>query len=855
MALADEEFNQYCQALNLSEGTLCLVEQIRRSDPSRRVRSNAGNVCVRYPSQKMGCIIQAESHRVEFAGILEYEFSASVLEYYDQPPSIKISYETKDGKRVSPWHTPDFFVLREDSAGWEEWKTEDELGQLSINKPNRYVRDAAGHWRCPPGERYASQYGLSYRVRSSAEIEWGWQRNIDFLADYLQAGEDSPDPNITGAILDYVRFEPGLTLAALLQADFGGTSDDIYALIAAGQAYVDLHAAPLAEPDHVHLFRDRETARAYQAIRTEVTTHPQANASALPNPLSPQSELAAEIQELLIHASAEALARAGKRHEQIQPLLAGAKLSSTRTERDWLKKYREAERRYGSGYLGLIDQEYKKGNRTPRLDEAIRQRMDRQIETEYETIRQQGKHVAYGKFLAECEQAGLKAPSFVSYYERINRRGRYAQLKKREGAKVAYPYEPYYWELTPTTPRHGDWPFHIGHIDHTQLDIELVHSKTKRNLGRPWATFLIDAFSRRILALELSFDEPSYRSCMMVIRTLVARHQRLPKYLVVDGGREFRSIYFESLLARYNRGLKTRPAGKPRFGTVIERLFGTTNQDFIHNLLGNTQIMQKVRQVTKAVNPKEQAIWTLETLYLALCEWAYEVYDTLDHATLGQSPREAFTQGLEQTGFRTTQLIPYDETFILSTLPTTSRGQAKVEPNQGIKINYLYYWSEAFRSRSVEGQTIPVRYDPFDASVAYAFIRNARSGASDSATESGRWVRCLSEYYSRFKGRSEREIRLATAELRKQKRQHSTRFTVRAKTLANFLDSPMGQGVIEAQRTRDEESRTARQSVLPLAWTNPTHANLLEHDPQVIETQLSAEPLEPPQALEFYEDF
>jgi hypothetical protein len=265
--------------------------------------------------------------------------------------------------------------------------------------------------------------------------------------------------------------------------------------------------------------------------------------------------------------------------------------------------------------------------------------------------------------------------------------------------------------------------------------------------------------------------------------------------------------------------------------------------------------MQKVRQVTKAVNPKEQAIWTLETLYLALCEWAYEVYDTLDHATLGQSPREAFTQGLEQTGFRTTQLIPYDETFILSTLPTTSRGQAKVEPNQGIKINYLYYWSEAFRSRSVEGQTIPVRYDPFDASVAYAFIRNARSGASDSATESGRWVRCLSEYYSRFKGRSEREIRLATAELRKQKRQHSTRFTVRAKTLANFLDSPMGQGVIEAQRTRDEESRTARQSVLPLAWTNPTHANLLEHDPQVIETQLSAEPLEPPQALEFYEDF
>ncbi len=396
------------------------------------------------------------------------------------------------------------------------------------------------------------------------------------------------------------------------------------------------------------------------------------------------------------------------------------------------------------------------------------------------------------------------------------------------------------------------------------MDIELVHSKTHRNLGRPWVTLLMDAFSRRILAIELSFGEPSYRSCMMALRTVVARYERLPQYLVVDGGAEFRSIYFESLLALYHRSLKTRPGSKPRSGSVIERLFGTTNQDFIHNLLGNTQIVQKVRQVTQAVNPKTHACWTLEMLSVALCEWAYECYDTLDHTALGQSPREAFLQGLAQSGFRPQQCIADDENFRLATLPTTPRGQAKVEPNRGVKIHSLYYWSEAFRSRSVEGQTVAVRYDPFDAGMAYAFIPNPRPASIEATAESGRWVRCLSEYYGRFKGRSEREIRLATAELRRQQSQQAGKFTVRARALAAFLDSPIGQGTVEAQRERDAEARASRDSLGRLSTaagpSRPTPA-----DPGECQTPLREEstPVDAPaeatamdaSALELYGEF
>lgn len=60
---------------------------------------------------------------------------------------------------------------------------------------------------------------------------------------------------------------------------------------------------------------------------------------------------------------------------------------------------------------------------------------------------------------------------------------------------------------------------------------------------------------------------------------------------------------------------KQRPAAKARFGSVIERIFGTTNTEFFYNLRGNTQITKNVRVVTKSNNPKGQAVWTLDELY------------------------------------------------------------------------------------------------------------------------------------------------------------------------------------------------------------------------------------------------
>jgi putative transposase len=215
-------------------------------------------------------------------------------------------------------------------------------------------------------------------------------------------------------------------------------------------------------------------------------------------------------------------------------------------------------------------------------------------------------------------------------------------------------------------------------------------------------------------------------------------------------------------------------------------------------LAGNTQLTQCVRQVTQAVAPRTQAVWTLGPLAEQLQAWAYEIYDTTDHPALGVSPRAAFVQGLQNTGVRPQRLLPYDEEFLLWTRPTTSKGTAKVLPGRGVRIHNLLYWCEAFRHPQIEGTRVAIRYDPYDA---------GRAWAACGSTGRQHWCECHSEYYTVFRGRSEKELWLATQELRARRRQPAHRFAVNAKQLAVFLQSAEAEEALLKQRLRDLATR------------------------------------------------
>lgn len=853
--LNQNELTTWYQRLELSQQACILIDHIRSSDPARRVGGRRSNVSGFYPSRKMGVTIQFESHRVELAAIYEMEHDPLTLEFYDQPPPIMLDYNSAHGRRMAVRHTPDFFVVRQDAAGWEEWKTEEDLDRLTQHNPNRYRRDG-DHWHCPPGENYANQFGLTYRVRSSKEIQWRFQRNILFLQDYIRADPDTVPSVTRDRILAYAHAMPALSLADLIlkTAEFAAP-DDIYLLIAAGRLCIDLYAEVLVEPATVRVFPNREVAARYgaasgnpsipyslvprgQSLRAGATLAWDGQSWQVANFGSTKISLLAEdgrvvelpetaieslvkegricqlpaiqrrdgrqkLSDELLQASEEDLRVANYRADIVRRHLAGEpapddQRTAARTLRRWISRYRSAEFRWGTGYIGLLPKTSQRGNSTRRLPDECLRLMNEVIESEYENAKQKNRIACWAMLEESCKRQGVPAPSYTSFCLAVRNRNRFKRTLKRQGPRAAYQHVSFYYELDLKTPRHGDRPFEICHLDHTEVDIELMDSTGRHGLGRPWMTLMIDAFSRRVLAVHVDFEEPSYRSCMMVLRECVRRHNRLPQCLVVDWGPEFRSAYFEALLARYECTKKARPPAQARFGSLVERIFGTTNTQFVHNLLGNTQITRNVRHVTKSVNPKALAVWPLAPFVEQLRQYLYEIYDTNVHPALGESPRDAYQRGLESSGFRLHRLISYDHEFMIATLPSTPKGTAMVSPGRGVKINYIYYWCDAMEDPRFQRQQVPVRFDPFDLGTSYVYL-------------TGHWVQCHSEYYRVFQGRSLKELLILSQELRARNRDRSSQFQVTASNLAQAFQSINSQESVFLARLRAREGQALRE--------------------------------------------
>lgn len=823
----DEQFREWLQIRGRSAGAEEVIQRIRRSGPSRRVQGGFSNVTGRFPSRKMGFTIQFESHQVELPFIREYEYSDEVHEYYDQPGQVKLSYSTTTGRPVSALSTPDFFVLRADgTAGWEECKPEGQLCQLA-KKSNRF-RKVGDSWACPPGAEYAERLGLYFRVRSSDEINWTYQRNLDFLDDYLRDPNPPPiDMHVASLVTAIVSCRQGLTLSDLFLNAVDVSRDEIFALLVSGDIYIDIRSHLLVEPDRVPVFTDafNSTVRApislhsgFKRSETAITfstgeklvwdenPFEVVNAAGgriwLKNAEGKILDLSAQdIYTLVLQGHIQAvpgaktadslanlagkdptaLAAANKRYATILPFLRNdADAKPERSAYRWIKAYRDAEAQYGNGYYGLLPNTSERGNRSAKLPQESFEFISKCLEEAYLTTEQPTVVAAYALYRNRCESANVIAASRKTFAKELRKMQKAEVERKRRGNRAAYKYETFFWRLSSTTPRHGDRPFEIAHIDHTELDIQLVDKTTRKPLGRPWLTLMIDAWSRKILAFALTFENPSYRSCLLVLRDCVQRHSRLPQTIVVDHGKEFSSTYFESFIALYDIIKKERPPAKARFGAVMERIFGTTNTQFLYNLKGNTQIMRNVREVTKSVNPATHAVWTFETLANALQRFFFEEYETISHPALGESPRDAFARGQFDFGLRPFRLIPCTEYFIFSTLPTTSKGSAKVILSRGIKIRHIFYWCPEFGLAGIPGTQVPVRYDPFDIGIAYAFVGNA-------------WVKCVSEFHAQLSGLNEIELQAISNEIFKRNAMHSKNYDINAQKIAAFVEEMKGQ--------------------------------------------------------------
>ena len=739
-----------------------------------------------------------------------------------------------------------------------ECKTKEELEQLEVKSPNRYQKTANEHWICPPGQEAASEYGLDYRVWSSSEADWVFHDNIRHLEDYFDDKCPDPEQEEENRIRAIIRKKKAVSLLDLIR-DFDVQADTLYRLIATDRLDVDIRKVRLRETEKVMFFSDPIAEEAYRSlvladsgigtVHHTPTTHLLKHGSKIlwdeivfavinigekkisiqtedgdlsslsrtafedlldrgevrfiDNPENPSSPSEKNIRLELLETTTEAdLEKAIERKKKIQDMESSVRITngtndvSERTLRRWREKYRKFNLEFGDGILGLVPGTANRGNRMRRLPENILDLMTKTIDEIYETKKQISIKRAYQQLCLECKENALIVPSYKTFGKAVRMRPKEEQIRKRKGNRAAYSSEKLYWHINMTTPRHGSRPFEVCHIDHTEMDIELVATNTGKSMGRPWLTLMIDAYSRMVVGFYLTFDPPSYHSCMMVLRDCVRRFKRFPQTLMLDNGKEFQSVAFEGLLATYECEKKSRPPAKARFGSVCERFFGKTNTELLYSLAGNTQTMKNVRQVTKSVNPKSLAVWTLPELYRLLEEYFFKIYPATEHPALHDFPKEVFHHGLLLGGERSHRMVLYSEEFRIRTLPSPPHGTGKVNPNTGIQLQYIHYWHDSFRNPEVSGKSVPVKYDPEDASIIYAFVE-------------GRWVQCLSENSGTFQGKSRKEILLASRELSGQNKTTAKNRNITAGKLAYFLENAIDAEETLRQRKKDLELKDA----------------------------------------------
>ena len=809
--LSEAEFTDYCNRLAFPAAGLRYLDHARISGPSRKVGGGGGNVTALFPSAKMGRVITVESHRVELTFAYLMERDATVLEFHDQPPPVQLRFLSQAGREIAVNHTPDFLVIRKDSAGWVECKPLEKLEQLAQSSPKRYSRDSTGEWHCPPGEQVAAEHGFFYRVWFPTEREQVLARNFRFLGDFFVT--DYPD--VPGCardrIVSLVRREAGLTLAELGSRTRADSLDDIFRLIATGEIYVDLEALPLAQPDRVRVFVNRATAQAYGLLgsglgmvagtsRQQLANAPCARAQTESMAIS-QAESVKDAtlrlkpagQEVLRAASAADLEVANRRFAVLQDTDRASE-ESRRTLRRWRQLYRSAEVRFGSGYIGLIPRVSASGNRTPRFSQETLELAASVIREQYAAGSGRPGVAAYREFTFACEVHCCVRPSYQWFVKEIEK------WRSKQAVETSALGNTAWRESVTASDVHGDWPWDTAHIDHYLCDVELVCSETGLALGKPWLTMMFDPCCRRALAIWLAFERPSYRSCMMAVRDCVRRHQRLPNCILFDGGGEFGSEYFESLAATYAVTLKRRPTKMPHFGSVIERFLGSLKTMFFANLSGSTVMPPETNPSEATVLAKGAAVWTLERLNDLLEEFVFKVYDNRLHPSLGMSPAEEFIKRTALGGTRPTRTIAYNEEFVIQTLPLTPRGGATIQRGSGVKINRIYYWCEAMRESAWHGQVVPVRYDPFNISVAYAFLNR-------------RWTRCVSKYAQQLCGHSESELKTASARILKRGVEIDGRREADSREIAEFFRDLRGEEGLRLENLQRLAERRLRNQV------------------------------------------
>lgn len=714
----DDDYRTYVRACGLPAEGLDYLDRTRNGDPSRLVGSRkVRSTPIRYASRRQSIVIQAES-ALEGVFVRECEYDQeSVLEFYDQPPSVPLTIINQLGHRQPIGYTPDFLVLRRHVPGVVECKSPDAVTELLQKRPHDWVRIEEGVRYVPAFEHFAAM-GLVHAVWVPDERSALRASNLDLLLATRYAATPPNAAALRKQLCTYFAATPIASLRQVVEALRLSSAMMVLRGIEEGWLHSPLDQFSLSRPDDalVALNAERFESGSEAVTMWRTSSDSPSATTNVPN-------------------AAHALVML-KRLKMVRS-------ESPPTSQRSLRRYRAALKAANGDVRSLIPMT-RPGNREARISDTHIKALHSSFAEHHANATAVTCKESYRQYQLDFEEKcaagvfkkGEVALSLRSYRERLRKLNPEELARARGGARAANAIaEPVDRDKCVVSAQR---PFEIAHADHYLGDRKLLLrlSGGKSWSRKPWVSVLRDG-TGEVLAMAVGFRAPSRVALAELLRDCVRRHQRLPEMIVSDCGSDFESVFYETTLASYGVHKKDRPTAAPRFGGELERLFGTLKTCILWSRRGSTRNDARGRAVSASHRSDRLAEQDL-----------IDFYHELDHAIFSQlnlhlrgersnSPDLAAAAGLAMYPMSGIQ-VAYDYDFMVATSIDAPEKTYRVDRARGINPYGRWYWHPQlarFHDRKVE-----VRIDPWDQHLIYAHL-------------DGAWVSCRSRGALRFESR------------------------------------------------------------------------------------------------------
>ena len=411
---------------------------------------------------------------------------------------------------------------------------------------------------------------------------------------------------------------------------------------------------------------------------------------------------------------------------------------SVRTIKRYLAAYKKAENiKEKSGVEGLVPRTLNIFN--PKNTSIILDTIDVRIDSvyipiiedvisrEYLTTKQVNKKNIYDSICIKCFIKNIHPPKMITIYKLLDRIDPQLKSRLRNSKEAAAIYDDIERGFSN---QDAMYPLHIVEIDHTQLDMDIMDINTGYVIGRPWITMGIDVYSRMVWCMYISFEPPSINRVRKAIENGVFIKDNkkydtnnkwdifgIPNTIFLDNGTDFTSVEVKRMINDTLKShVKYRPVRTPRYGAVIERLFGTINAGLIHRLDGTRK--SNFRQLGE-YEPEKMAALTLDDIKELLSIYITDIYHCSEHKGLPKYeniPLVRYIEGIKKVGYPEF-ISKSDEAFYKTELMATDM---KPYTRDGVRLENVIYKSPEF-SQFIGGRDkkYKIKYDIDDISKIY----------------------------------------------------------------------------------------------------------------------------------------